>query len=300
MGRPYYVVDAFTNERYAGNAAAVVLDADGIGDKTMAAIAAEFNLSETTFVLSPEGEGAVRFRWFTPTVEVDLCGHATIGGVHALLESGRGEGLIDPQGVLSIETRSGVLHATVDKLPGGDRLIWLTLPTPSLEPITLIPSELTEILGVPEEALLLDPKPMKSRDGDLIVLVRDALTLNEAKPDFTAMAKFTRRHRLRGVSMATVHTLTESVDVQSRFFAPAAGVDEDPVTGSVHGPLGAYVVQHGLCSMEDGKAILTCVQGKPGARAGLIRVLIDRSDPDRTTALIGGQAVTTMKGSLVE
>lgn len=300
MGRPYYVVDAFTNERYTGNPAAVVLDADGIGDKTMAAIAAEFNLSETTFVLPPEGEGAVRFRWFTPTVEVDLCGHATIGGVHALLESGRGEDLIDAQGVLSIETRSGVLNTTVDKLPDGDRLISLALPTPTLEPITLVPSELTEILGVPEEALLLDPKPMKSRDGDLIVMVRDALTLNEAAPDFSAMKKFTLRHRLRGVSMATVNTLTESVDVQSRFFAPGAGVDEDPVTGSVHGPLGAYIIQNGLHPTEDGKAILTCVQGKPGARAGLIRVLIDRGDPDGTKALIGGQAVTTMKGSLEE
>ena len=300
MGRPYYVVDVFTNERYAGNAAAVVLDADGIGDETMTAIAAEFNLSETTFVLPPTGDAAVRFRWFTPTVEVDMCGHATIGGVHALLDSGRGEALIDRQGALSIETRSGVLHATLDKLPGGGRLIWLALPTPNLEPITLIPSELTEILGVPEEAIVLDPKPMKSRDGDLIVLVRDALTLNEAVPDFAAMAKFCRRHRLRGLSMATVKTLAESVDVQSRFFAPAVGVDEDPVTGSVHGPLGAYVVGHELRPTEDDKAILTCVQGKPGARAGLIRVLIDRSDPDCTAALIGGQAVTSMKGSLVE
>jgi PhzF family phenazine biosynthesis protein len=169
-----------------------------------------------------------------------------------------------------------------------------------LEPVTLLPSELTEVLGVPEDALVLDPQPMKTRDGDLIVLVRDALTLNEAAPDFPAMTKFCRRHRFRGLSMATVHTLAESVDVQSRFFAPAAGVDEDPVTGSVHGPLGAYVVEHGFRPTEDGRAILTCVQGRPGARAGLVRVLIDRSDRDHVAALIGGQAVTSMTGSLAE
>lgn len=310
MERAYYVVDAFTNERYAGNAAAVVLDAEGLTDKDMAAIAAEFNLSETTFVL-PAVEGAsIRFRWFTPAVEVDLCGHATIGGVHALLESGRGESLIDEQGVISIETRSGVLRATVDKLPGGGRLIWLALPEPRLDPITLIPTELTEVLGLAEDALVLSPKPMKTCDGDLIVMVRDALALNEAKPDFAAMKKFCTRHRLRGLSAATTKTLTDSVDIQSRFFAPAAGVDEDPVTGSVHGPLASYVIEHGLTEnragtpgplapMDGGRVMLSCVQGKPGGRAGLVRVLIDRTDPTHTTALIGGQAVTSMKGTLV-
>ena len=136
MRRQYYVIDAFTRERFAGNPAAVVLDTDGLDDLEMQQIAAEFNLSETTFVLPPQtAEAAVRFRWFTPTTEVSMCGHATIAGVHALLESSRFR-LDDAESTaLGIDTLSGSLKAYVEAIPGKvpGQMIWLDLPSPRLE-----------------------------------------------------------------------------------------------------------------------------------------------------------------------
>ena len=126
LDRNYYVVDAFSTGPFTGNPAAVVCDAAGLDDDTMRRIAAEFNLSETTFFLppkishsDPEVDLSVRIRWFTPTVEVDMCGHATVAGVHALVESGR---LPTPTSeascVVRIETKSGVLTAYVEHFPG--------------------------------------------------------------------------------------------------------------------------------------------------------------------------------------
>jgi trans-2,3-dihydro-3-hydroxyanthranilate isomerase len=304
----YQVVDAFTHEPFAGNAAAVVFQADALHDDQMQALAGEFNLSETTFVLPPAGgRAAVRFRWFTPTAEVDLCGHATIAGVHALIESNnwpketpaarrQAPTSAEP---LEIETKSGILRAAVEPLPEGAPIIWLDLPDPKLEPVTIIRSELAPALGLPEEAFIAPRNLVRTGDGDAICQVRDFMILNEAAPDFAELAKLCRRHRLRGFCLTTANTLSSGIDVQSRFFAPLLGVDEDPVTGSVHGPLGAYWVGQELVPPGQEEAVLTCVQTKPGHRSGLVRVHIGRAEDETYRVKIGGQAVTTMRGRVV-
>jgi PhzF family phenazine biosynthesis protein len=107
------------------------------------------------------------------------------------------------------------------------------------------------------------------------------------------------RDGVRGLCLATVKTLTPSITVQSRFFAPTAGINEDPVTGSVHGPLAAYVVKHGLVPLHDGLAGLMCTQAKPGGRGGLVNALVQPQDNDVYAVRIGGRAVTAMRGTLI-
>ena len=304
MERPYYVVDAFTNQRFAGNPAGVVFDAEGLDDGEMQAIAAEFNLSETTFILPPEtSEASVRFRWFTPTVEVAMCGHATIAGAHALSESGRlpHEDQAD-SATVGIDTLSGTLTAFIESMPDGKsgRLIWLEMPKPKLAEYECAVGELSSVLGVPAEAFDLKLPIVRTQDNDLLVFVRDFMALNDARPDFARLLAMQTKARLRALCLATVKTLTPSVHVQSRVFAPAAGVNEDPVTGSVHGPLAAYLVTHGLVPLSDGVAGLTCTQAKAGGRAGCLHALVQQDEHGGCSVRIGGQAVTTMRGVLAE
>lgn len=308
MAREYYVVDAFTSEPFAGNAAGVVLDAGGLSDDEMLNIAAEFNLSETTFVLppsNPEERKKVRFRWCTPAAEVDMCGHATIAGAFALAQSGRFTeyGLADPKlGPVAwpIETRSGVLTVFIEPIPGrrGESMLWLDLVDPVLSPALIAKVELTSLLNIDEGAYDPEVAPELSQDGDLIVFLRDVATLNDCRPDFGALGQWCERTRIRGLSLATVHTLAESIHVQSRFFAPAVGVNEDPVTGSVHGPLAAKVVALGIGLPSDDITALTCVQGIPGGRTGLLHALVQRQGESSFAVRIGGRATITMHGTL--
>lgn len=303
MHRPYFVVDAFASAPFTGNPAAVVLDADALDDRSMQLVAAEFNLSETTFVLKPQqnhaGHTAVRFRWFTPAAETSMCGHATIAGVNALLEAERLRAP-DPQEstVLRIETMSGTLTAFVERVPGTDEtMIWLDLPDPVLTPFSLEGIDLGGVSGLIER-LDREFPAVKTQDEDLMVFIHDVAALNDLRPDSSRLAEGLRRVSLRGLFVATVRTITPSVHVQSRFFAPNFGINEDPVTGSVHGPLAAYLVERGFALLHDGLAALTCVQGVPGGRTGLLHVLAQPQATGRCGVRIGGRAVTTMTGTL--
>lgn len=308
MAREYFVVDAFTSTPWSGNAAAVVLDAEGMSDPEMANVAAEFNLSETTFVLPPSDTSRrdrVRFRWFTPTVEVTMCGHATVAGTLALARSGRWReyGLANPEtGAVAwpVETRSGVLTAFCEPLPGqaGESMIWLDLVDPQISDVSIPLTELSSILGVETVDLTTDVSPMRSQDDDLVVFIRDVGRLNNCRPDFAALGDWCRGLDIRGLCVATTHTLSPTIHVQSRFFAPVAGINEDPVTGSVHGPLAAIAVGLGLGLPGDEVTALTCVQGIPDGRTGLVHALV-QSQPGRGYAVrIGGRAVVTMRGTL--
>ena len=326
MGRDFVVVDAFTGEPFAGNPAAVILDAQGLDDRRMQAVAAEFNLSETTFILprsdvasaAPRARGAfsdagppeapqaaeisVRFRWFTPRAEVDMCGHATIAGVHAMIEAGGPAVDEQTNPTIHIETRAGTLTAFVERHPGTALgcMIWLELIKPTFTRSPLSPVDLAAPLNLTADGF--DPAlPMvKTQDQDLLVFVENVVTLNNARPDSARLGDLLVGAGLRGLCLATVNTLSPSVHVQSRFFCPQLGVDEDPVTGSVHGPLAVYLVNHGVVEVHEGLAGLMCVQGKAGGRAGVVWALVQGENDQIRSVRIGGQAVTTMRGTLVE
>ena len=214
MRLPLYQVDAFTDRLFGGNPAAVVPLEQWLPDATLQAIAAENNLAETAFFV-PEG-AAYALRWFTPTVEVDLCGHATLASAYVIFR------FLDPrrEQVEFRTLKAGMLRVTRD----GDVLA-LDFPSRPPEPITA-PATLATALGKAPAAVLAarDYLAVYERSEDVAALA----------PDFAALARLDR--------FAVIATAPgrDGVDFVSRFFAPAQGIDEDPVTGSSHCTLTPY------------------------------------------------------------
>lgn len=257
-------VDAFTSEAFAGNpAAVVVLDRPLDRDDWMAAVAREMNLSETAF-LHRRADGSFDLRWFTPAVEVALCGHATLASAHALWE----QGALSMQDTASFHTKSGVLTAARD----GD-LIELNFPaTPPAA--SEAPPGLAGALGV-------DPRFVGKSRFDYLVEVDDEETVRRVSPDFGRL----RTLPVRGV-MITARASTPGLDFVSRFFAPGSGIDEDPVTGSAHCCLTPF------WSERLGKTSFLARQ--LSSRGGELRL---RLDGDRVR--LAGHAVTVMRGDIL-
>jgi len=230
----------------------------------MQSVAAEMNLAETAFLVR-QGD-AFELRWFTPAVEVDLCGHATLASAHMLWQDGH----LAPDAEARFDTRSGRLTAR----RAGD---WIEMDFPA-EPAHADPPPpgLLDALGV--TAAWTGHRP---RLGYRLVEVADEETVRRTAPDFRALAR-----AARGV-IVTARASSGEADFVSRFFAPAMGVDEDPVTGSAHCVLAPY------WAGQLGKSELTGYQAS--ARGGVVRV---RTASDRV--MLGGQAVTVMRGELGE
>ena len=255
-------VDAFTSRPFAGNPAAVCVLPEERAEAWMQKVAQEMNLAETAF-LHRENDG-YRLRWFTPTVEVALCGHATLASAHALWESGE----LAPSAPARFHTESGLLTAA-------RRGAWIELDFPAT---IAAPAEPPPGLL---DALRVRPGPIARSRFDYLVEVDSEETVRRLSPDFTAL----RRVDARGI-IVTSRATTAGFDFVSRFFAPASGIDEDPVTGSSHCTLAPH------WSERLGKLDLVAYQASP--RGGVIRT---RVQGDRV--ILGGQAVTVLRGELV-
>jgi PhzF family phenazine biosynthesis protein len=263
MGLPLYQVDAFTTVPFKGNPAAVCVLEAPRPEAWMQAVALEMNLSETAFLVPHAGVDAdYDLRWFTPRVEVDLCGHATLASAHTLWESGR----VAAGKPIRFATRSGVL-TTVQR----DGLIEMDFPASTIDRISP-PPELLEALGV--EAVFTG----KAR-FNYLVEVANAGLVRALTPDFGVLRKLP----VYGV-MVTAHSDTAAHDFVSRFFSTGAGI-EDPVTGSAHCALGPY------WQARLGKSELRAFQAS--ARGGEVQVRVAG-----TRVLLGGQAVTVMTATL--
>lgn len=315
----YFVIDAFASQPYSGNPAGVVLHADRLSDSQRGAIAREINAAETSFVTDLGSEArAPGLRWFTPSREVEFCGHATLAAAHAVRESGlltSTNAPAAPFGVATVEFQTRCagrlalrfeplagapaagFHDTSHGAPDHDGLWWLAAPDAGLTPDSTNPMKTVELLGLRMEDLDPAVPIMRTRDRDLILLVRTFQSLAEMRPNFHALRDWSERHDLRGFLVATRDTLTRGTDTHARFFAPAFGVYEDPVTGSAHAALAALLAQRELVSFSGNSAALNCVQGEPGGRTGLLRALIQR-DAGRLHVAIGGRCITTMTGEL--
>jgi PhzF family phenazine biosynthesis protein len=268
------IVDAFTDRPFAGNPAAVVLleptAAEFPGDGRLQRVAAEMNLSETAFVhpLTDDDAADWALRWFTPATEVNLCGHATLATAHVLHSTGRAAG------ILRFRTRSGVLSA----VPAGDGSVTLDFPTAPLTPVD-VPPGLAGALGC-EVPAAYDTGPLV---GDLLVELPDERSVRTLAPDMGALTRL--RHR--GVIVtAAAEDRDGGIDYVSRFFGPAVGVPEDPVTGSAHTALAP------LWSPRLGSDTLTGLQAS--ARSGVVRTTL-RGDRTELT----GSAVTVLDGELL-
>lgn len=294
------LVDAFTDEPLAGNVAGVVPDAAGLSDDRMERIAAELGASETAFLSEPDAGGNEadgdagadeRVRYFTPSTEVDLCGHATIASYAALYDAGA----IDA-GERTLRTNVGDLSIRVDE----DGTVWMRQNPPTVERVA--EAELgADRLG---DALGIDPAALRDVGADLpvavastglpwlVVPVNFLERLGEAEPDAAAIEAISNAHEVAGIYAFTFDALEAESTLHGRAFAPAVGVAEDPVTGTASGAVGAYLR---TVDAFDGEFPdeLRFEQGHFVDRPGHVRVRVDGDE-----VRVGGRAVVSMEGEL--
>ena len=254
-------IDAFADRPFAGNPAAVCLLEQSMDAGWMQAVAAEMNLSETAFLL--RGEDGFRLQWFTPEVEVDLCGHATLASAHFLWQ----EQHLKPKATARFHTKSGLL--TARQRDGWIELDLPAKPTAPAQP----PAGLAVALGA-------SPLAVARSEFDYVVELASEDAVRALEPDFRAL----RVVNARGV-IVTAAGGGAPYDFISRFFGPAVGINEDPVTGSAHCTLGPY------WSERLGRTSFLAYQAS--ARGGVVRVTVDN---DRVR--LGGTAVTVSRGML--
>jgi PhzF family phenazine biosynthesis protein len=256
-------VDAFTNRPFAGNPAAVCVLTAARPEQWMRDVAREMNLSETAF-LAPQN-GGYHLRWFTPAVEVALCGHATVASAHVLWQDGH----LAPGRQARFHTLSGLLTAD-------QRGEWIELDFPAkIAAASEAPAQLLPALGVPAARFV------GKNAFDYLVEIESEADLRALQPDYSTLRKLP----VRGIIVTAKGS--GEFDFVSRFFAPGSGIDEDPVTGSAHTALGPY------WAGRLGKTELNAFQASP--RGGVVRV---RVEGDRVK--LGGQAVTVMTGELMD
>ncbi len=254
-----YQVDAFADKLFSGNPAAVCILEDWLDDETMQSIAAENNVAETAFIVQKNNK--IEIRWFTPTVEVDLCGHATLATAYVLFNC---LGYKEPEVILN-SPRSGEL-----KVSRRTDVLFLDFPTDTIKPFYDI-EQFTKCIGVPPTEAYLGKT-------DLILFVDSEEDILNLKPDFVEISKLS----VRGLA---VTAKGNEVDFVSRFFAPQCGINEDPVTGSAHTSLIP------IWSQKLGKREMKARQlSKRGGKL----LCINKGD----RCLIGGQAQLYMTGEI--
>lgn len=263
MSQTIIQVDAFTNRPFSGNPAAVCVMTEPADETWMQQVATEMNLSETAF-LYPQEDG-FKLRWFTPVAEVDLCGHATLASAHVLWT----EGNLPLEIQARFHTRSGLLTARRN----GD---WIEMDFPNEAPApTPTPPHLVEALGV-------SPILVCKNRLDYLVEVESEEALRALQPNLALLKSIGGR----GV-IVTSRAASPEFDFASRYFAPSFGIDEDPVTGSAHCCLGPF------WQSRLNKDSFVAYQAS--TRGGVVRVQLKGK-----RVLLGGQAVTVMRGELAE
>lgn len=265
---PIYQVDSFTDRPFAGNPAGVALLEAAAEPAWMQSVAAEMNIAETAFLV-PAGPGRYGLRWFSPTVEIELCGHATLATAHVLWSEGR-----DDSDVLAFDTMSGELRAR--RL--GDGLIELDFPAN-----TAVEGPVDDVV---RDALGVTPvRWATTTNGWVLVEVATAEEVRRAAPDLVTLGTCTE-HAVVVTAAGARPEREAPADIVSRVFAPASGIPEDPVTGSAHCLLATWWWE------RVGKDAIDAEQAS--ARGGRLLVVLDG---DRVR--LRGTAVTTLSGSLL-
>lgn len=289
----YYVVDAFTDSAFKGNPAAVCLLEEERDEKWLQAVAAEFNLSETSYLTritdSTSPNPRFRLRWFTPAAEVKLCGHATLASAHTLFTTG----LVDSN-IIEFDTLSGILTAkkvsdvslaNVSETQNGGAhdcfLVELNFPTVPVAEFNS--AEVSAISKALNGAQLIDIKRTTTAD-DLFVVLPSGKSVIELEPQFDDILKCPGR----GLIVSGVAPPDSEFDFVSRFFCPKLTINEDPVCGSAHCALAPYWSQKlGKCDF---------VAHAASSRGGILKIHLDEQNQ---RVLLRGKAVTVMEGSLL-
>ena len=290
-------VDSFTTVPHTGNPAGVVLDGKDLTEKQMQSIAREMNVSETAFILPPtKREANLRIRWFSPTIEVPICGHATVAAFHSLAEEGRMGMAKSGKYDFQVETASGVLPVNVSK-ENGKCSVMLGLKLHPFEKATQLKVDLVRLLNI--STAEFENRISISKSDYLLVPLKRLHTLFTLKPNMMAMANFLSLRNFGGLCVFTTETVDRESIVHSRFFAPHHGINEDPVTGSSHGPLAVCLYENGILDIKDGRCVFQGEQGDAIGRRGRVTVEINVGENKPLSVKIGGNAVTVLEGEMV-
>jgi trans-2,3-dihydro-3-hydroxyanthranilate isomerase len=285
---PAKKIDSFTDIPMMGNPAGLVEVPTDVSEGQMQRMAREMNLSETVFIAKdPVGDADVRLRYFTPTVEVPICGHATIAALHHLsekAEEGRRFRLSTRVGILEGHVTKGIAWTTFDetKVLG----VWPDDPT-----------VLHELIGG-ADLLAPDARPVLFHDQNLALEVRDVETLDAIRPDLDRLAKI-QRQRLDGLILFTTTGTRSGMTWHQRYFAPGYGIPEDPVTGLASARTANLLARLGRFSPPaDGTVRARVRQGDALGRPGEVYVEMDLEGDEVRETRIGGGAVTVLEGRM--
>lgn len=289
-----YQVDSFTTEKFKGNPAGVVLDADGLSDQEMLSIARELNNSETAFIMSPDDASHdVRIRYFTPKTEVPVCGHATIAAHYVrAIENKLNSCTIVHKigiGILPVEIVNEGNDYTV-VMTQGSTTFYPPLDTPERENII-------KALGLQEEELdqRCPIQIVSTGHSKVMIGIKTRDKLNVLTPDLFTLAQISKTIGCNGYFVFTMDSEQKDILTHGRMFAPVVGVNEDPVTGNAHGPLGAYLVQHGLVQCNQSIFSFKGEQGQAIGRSGVVNVTVNIENGVAKQVKIGGSAVIVFK-----
>jgi len=280
-----YQVDAFTKQPFNGNSAAIVF-ADDLTNEEMQAIAKEMNLSETAFI-SSSNKADFKLKWFTPAIEVELCGHATIASLHYLTE----RKIIKGNSSVTFETLSGIINCRVD-----EDTYFMKLPVPEFQEFNSNYDEIIKVLSINQSDLDNRYPFILQNNGNLFIYVRSLNAIKNLKPNFKELVKLSEDNRgFTEVTVFSLETVEEENDAHLRFFAPFYGIDEDPVTGSANGPLLLVLHKLGLIDSDTEDKTFKFEQGDFLGRRGRVNVSFS---PSKNELMISGNAVTVLKGDL--
>jgi trans-2,3-dihydro-3-hydroxyanthranilate isomerase len=287
----FVTVDVFTNQRFGGNPLAVFPDARGMSDAEMQSLAAEFNLSETTFVLPPDDPAnTARVRIFTRTTEMPFAGHPNVGTGYVLAQQGR-----DRNGKLLFEELAGLVEIQIERDGAGAPVgATIAAPQPLSLGVELPVEEIAACAGLKaSDVIVAAHRPVQASLGNPFVVAEvEASALTRAAPDIAAFRKsVTRESALKGRLGLYLYAHEGEGRVQARMFAPLGGTFEDPATGSAAGPLGALL----LSLSSDAEKRLDIHQGVVMGRPSLLQV-VARRGADGIRATIAGQCVPVLRG----
>lgn len=293
-----YQIDSFTREMFRGNPAGVITNADGLTEDKMQKIARELNNSETAFIFSSDSaDYDIHIRYFTPKKEVPICGHATIAAhyVRAFEEN---------MDTCRVYQKSGAGILPVDILREGNNYR-IVMTQGKIEFGDLIGSKDMEVLL---KALKIDAEALDNKcpvqivstgHSKVMIGIKSREVLNKLEPNLNMLSELSGTIGCNGYYVFTFDTGEKDVLVCGRMFAPAIGINEDPVTGNANGPLGAYIVHYGLAEHNGRRLAFKGRQGEAIGRTGIVEVEVDIEGMQPKEVRIGGEAVIVFKSELL-
>ena len=289
-----YQIDAFTKERFKGNPAGVVANADGLSDSQMQAIARELNNAETAFIFSPtESDHDVWIRFFTPTTEVPSCGHATISAHYVRAIENK-----LPSCTVRQRIGIGILPVDIVKEDSDYRIVMTQGSFEISSPITgETRNDILLALNL-SDADLDNRCPIQiasTGHSKVMVGIKSRQKLNSLTPDLARLMNISKTIGCNGYFAFTFDSDDSDILTHGRMFAPAIGIHEDPVTGNANGPLGAYLVHHKILEASNGLVTFKGKQGEAIGRPGIVTVTIEVKDGKLSKVQVGGYAIVAFK-----